>query len=118
MNIELNKVYTSGSVFRTPVAVRGDTVFYIFTPFESLIGKEKACALVKIDEFIEDNKLYVKQMTFKRIKDENIKKLVDPNNVNKEVIGFSSNNKLITYTYGVGPSSWYKEQIKDWKVAE
>ena len=116
--IELNKVYTEGNVFRTPIAVMNNTVAYWFTSNQDELGKEVVAGYMTLDAFEKIHTQYSKPMTFQIIKDEGIKKLVDPSGRTKEVIGFSSNNKLVVFSENLGASSWREEEIKDWEVVE
>lgn len=116
--IELNKVYTDGDYFRTPVSIRGNLVSYWVTEREPIVGKEEQIGCMELEIFEKTHNLYVKTMTFQRIKNEGIKNLMDASGEIREVIGFSSNNKLVVFREDCGASSWFEEGIKDWKVVE
>lgn len=116
--IELNNVYTDSTTFRTPVSIRGNLVSYWFTEREPIVGKEELIGCMELETFEKTHKLYVKPMTFKRIKEDGIKKLVDYSGETREVIGFSSSNKLVVFSEKWGASSRHEEEIKYWKVAE
>ena len=116
--IELNKVYADGNYFITPVAVRGNRVVYWLCALEKAIGEEEYNGSMSIEAFEKTHTLYVKPMTFQRIKDEGIKNLVDASGETREVVGFSSNGKLVAFNENRGASSWHEEEIKDWMVAE
>ena len=116
--IELNKVYTDGNVFRTPIDVMNNTVAYWFTSNEKELGKEVVAGYMTLDAFEKAHTQYSNPMTFQRIKDEGIKKLASTNDIIREVIGFSSNNELVVFNEDCGASSWFEVQITDWTVAE
>ena len=116
--IELNKVYIEGNVFRTPIAVINNTVAYWTTSNPEELGKEFIAGYMTLDAFEKKHTQYSKPMTFQRIKEEGIKKLVDSSGGTRKVVGFSSNNKLVVFSENLGASSWLEEEIKYWKVVE
>ena len=117
--IELNKVYTDGDYFRTPVAVRGDRVVYWLCAFERTIGKEDNTGNMSIEVFEKTHKLYDKPMTFQRIKDEGIKKLISNDGNARFVVGFESSGCLVTESLTFGLiTAWRESEIYHWKVAE
>ena len=116
--IELNKVYTDGNVFRTPIAVINNTVAYWATNNQEELGQEFIAGYMTLDAFEKKHTQYSKSLTFERIKKEGIKVLVSSTGTKREIIGFSSNGKLITFHKMHGAASWYEEEVKDWRVVE
>ena len=117
-NIEIGKVYVSndGGFYKTPIAVKNDSVAYWWTSDVDRIGGETSVCYSFVSSFLENNKIYKKPMTFQRIKDEGIKTLVDNIGQVREVIGFASDGALVTYMTNWGAAYWYESEIKEWEA--
>ena len=117
--IMIGQVYEdSDGFYRTPISIKNDKVAYWLACSKEKIGVEESSGASSASDFLQHNKPYTPPMTFQRIKDEGIKVLISGEALKREVIGFSSNGRLIVYGNSIGASSWLEDQIKNWKVAK
>ena len=116
--IELNKVYADGRIFRLPVSIMNGAVLYWWTVACDEIEKAANSSQAPVECFLENNKLYKKPMTFQRIKDEGIKKLEDEIGQQKEVMGFASDGSLVTYMTNWGLLIGTRARLKNGRLYE
>lgn len=118
--VVIGQVYKdSDGFYRTPIIIKNGKVVYWIACNKEEIGAEESSGYRSVSNFLQHNKPYTPPVTFQRIKDECIKVLLSEQGEAREVIGFSSNGKLITFNekYDL-VGSWLESAIKNWKVAK